>query len=898
MKRKNKSWLSASAMLAIMSLGGISVVTNASTALKTSNPATNLIEAQEKQTEQAKDSQSKAGQMTGGLSASVSSSNLDKAVKAAKKAGLKVNQEKTQDLGVVSSDKVETTQQSIIDDYAKQAQAIDVATSQYSSDMTAYNQAKEKMKADETELKATAETAKQAGLDVQQGTNLKGKTFDEIAQYDKDKIAEIKASTADYQAKLDAYNKAVEEMTNKWGTEGYPQNFISNELNLPGTDSKGATQGAGGNATVTVKGSGSADGTYKAGTTGGDYASYGYAFSASNFKGTMTLTYNGLKDCYYGNTKIAGVRVTVTPANDYTKSNGTFAARTNPLVLGGTGSFLETTTTYGQNIPNTISYDLTYTLVDDKGSDITLKANTAGLKEDSIDQMFSGSNMKHNEFVKLDSSMTVNPIVGSILEQQADGSWYCKDPNKEGANQIGGIATQLYFYNNKDVTTFKWTNGFIQSETENEVNGFGLCSEDVLPPKPVAPEITYSLADVPTEPETPTVAYHYSTLSVQPKVEKEQFDDKQVELKNGVIVPKNSQGNYDLNVDDNLPSGRENTTSLVFTDPLSTGYDFDEKATQKANPNYDVKFDSATHTVTFTATADYLAQLNADLTKTITVQAPQVKGNFDNDGGKYSNNFELSINGKYIAYSNVVDVKTPGDDPEKPIQPTKKDTDDKGNDINGHEVNAGTTLHYQLLWNLENYKDVVASEDEIDKGFFFVDDYSEGLTPKGGETFRDAKGKAVKGIKVTNYESVSKAPERVQEALKSAGISPKGAFQFYDVTDPIAFYNTYVKTGTNITIETPMEVNKDFSGTVTNSAYQIDFGNGYYSNTVKNEVPKAPTPTPETPKTPKSVLPHTGEEKTLWSLAGVGILLVALAVAQRDKLKVLVAKLKNSWFNS
>jgi hypothetical protein len=53
-------------------------------------------------------------------------------------------------------------------------------------------------------------------------------------------------------------------------------------------------------------------------------------------------------------------------------------------------------------------------------------------------------------------------------------------------------------------------------------------------------------------------------------------------------------------------------------------------------------------------------------------------------------------------------------------------------------------------------------------------------------------------------------------------------------------------------------------------------------------VPK--TPTSETPKTPKSVLPHTGEEKALWSLAGVGILLVALAVAQREKIKAFFSK--------
>jgi hypothetical protein len=56
--------------------------------------------------------------------------------------------------------------------------------------------------------------------------------------------------------------------------------------------------------------------------------------------------------------------------------------------------------------------------------------------------------------------------------------------------------------------------------------------------------------------------------------------------------------------------------------------------------------------------------------------------------------------------------------------------------------------------------------------------------------------------------------------------------------------------------------------------------------------PKTPTPTPKTPDTPKSILPSTGEEKAIWSLAGLGILIIALAVAQRDKVKGLVTKIK------
>lgn len=51
----------------------------------------------------------------------------------------------------------------------------------------------------------------------------------------------------------------------------------------------------------------------------------------------------------------------------------------------------------------------------------------------------------------------------------------------------------------------------------------------------------------------------------------------------------------------------------------------------------------------------------------------------------------------------------------------------------------------------------------------------------------------------------------------------------------------------------------------------------------KPETPKKETP--KTPDTPKSILPSTGEEKTVWSLVGIGAILVALGVARREKIK-------------
>ncbi|MFD2254915.1 VaFE repeat-containing surface-anchored protein [Lactococcus formosensis subsp. bovis] len=58
-------------------------------------------------------------------------------------------------------------------------------------------------------------------------------------------------------------------------------------------------------------------------------------------------------------------------------------------------------------------------------------------------------------------------------------------------------------------------------------------------------------------------------------------------------------------------------------------------------------------------------------------------------------------------------------------------------------------------------------------------------------------------------------------------------------------------------------------------------------------VKKPVTPKKETPKTPdspKSILPSTGEEKAVWSIAGLGMLLLGLAVWQREKIKGLFNK--------
>ena len=79
------------------------------------------------------------------------------------------------------------------------------------------------------------------------------------------------------------------------------------------------------------------------------------------------------------------------------------------------------------------------------------------------------------------------------------------------------------------------------------------------------------------------------------------------------------------------------------------------------------------------------------------------------------------------------------------------------------------------------------------------------------------------------YESLEKSPKEVQEMLKKAGITPKGAYQLFTVDNPEEFFEKYVVKGNSIHITSPMKVKEDYNvngGKYENKAYQIDFGNG------------------------------------------------------------------------
>lgn len=382
-----------------------------------------------------------------------------------------------------------------------------------------------------------------------------------------------------------------------------------------------------------------------------------------------------------------------------------------------------------------------------------------------------------------------------------------------------------------------------------------------LPIKPIEP--TYK--EVPTPPKTPEIEvinYVFSEKTQTEKVAKNNEDtnlDKQ-------LVNKMSEVKFELKTA-NLSAGREKITIFEITDNLPQGYIIDEKKVSDDNLLYEVRYDKKGHTLVFKATQGLLNNLNKDLTKEISVVSPIVRGVVTNDGAIYRNNFKLNLNNKYTKYSNTVTVTTPGreDDPNHPhnnlIKSEKHNYNKDGVNIDGKDVERGLINYYHLLWDLDQYKGIKSTKEDIKKGFYYVDDYPEEALELLEKDVKivDSNNDEVKGITVKSYESLEKSPKEVQEMLKKAGITPKGAYQLFTVDNSEEFFNKYVVTGNSITIVSPMKVKEDFDangGKYENKAYQIDFGNGYESEIVVNNVPKKEIP-------PKPVEPKKKEEQKM-----------------------------------
>ena len=368
---------------------------------------------------------------------------------------------------------------------------------------------------------------------------------------------------------------------------------------------------------------------------------------------------------------------------------------------------------------------------------------------------------------------------------------------------------------------------------------------------------------IPKEPKVPTVHYHLTSLNENTPVEKEVRNEEGTDI-NNESVAKNSTNHFILKPKA-LPAGRPTTTSLVLSDYIAKGIELNIAGMQKANKSYDISYNDSTRLLEVKGTESEYAKANADRTVPYTPTAFTIIYKVLNDGATYENVFKFDINGGaegkdpngYTSYSNKVRIHTPGSpenphDPENPSgkhnhksQPVKNNRNKEGKNINGKELLQSDVNYYVAEWDLDQYIKDKSSKSAIAKGFAYIDNYQENaVTPLVKEYYAvtskgEKLGKDVLDFYEADSTKLSELPERVQKLIKDSGIdvSKFGKFQIWVAKDSQAFYDKYVKTGTDIFFHMPMSVNVGFNGKYENQTYQIDFGNGYYGNVVKNNVP-------------------------------------------------------------
>ena len=352
----------------------------------------------------------------------------------------------------------------------------------------------------------------------------------------------------------------------------------------------------------------------------------------------------------------------------------------------------------------------------------------------------------------------------------------------------------------------------------------------------------------PSESTTPReVEVKYTRLRTTPTVEKLVKNSAGTNVNNS-SVPKLSEVVWELETKP-LAANRKETTIYELTDNLPQGYLLDLAKTVAQNQDFTVTYDKDKHQLKGSLKAEGLVKVNTDLSKAYKTPVLKVYGTVTNDGATYKNNFHLNLNNEFESYSNIVKVTTPGkpNDPDNPnnnlIKPLKHNHNKDGVIIDGKTVLAGSTNYYRITLDYDQYKGIKAAPSAILKGFGAIDDYPEEAVTinKSDIRYIDSEGKEVSGISVYQYDSIEAVDnDKVKAFLESSEIKPKGAFQVFLVDDPEAYFKQYIKAGKSVTIIDPMVTKEELRNTgksFENTAYQVDFGNGYKTDTVVNNVP-------------------------------------------------------------
>ena len=352
-----------------------------------------------------------------------------------------------------------------------------------------------------------------------------------------------------------------------------------------------------------------------------------------------------------------------------------------------------------------------------------------------------------------------------------------------------------------------------------------------------------------------TVHVHGYKLSTRPQIAKAVENADGVDI-DGKYVAKNSLNKWILNVEA-LPAGRPKTTSLMAVDPTPGGFKPEVDLIKKDNPNWNIGFDQ-NNKLTIKATESLFKAVNGDLSKAYKIAPFVYWGRPQNDAADYVNGFELLVNGGkdkggYTRKSNIVKISTPGKknpdpknpnnpkDPNRdPLKPEKHNYNASGKLVDGKEMLPEGINYYVSKWTNRPNKNDKSGKEAIAKGFAYIEDYQDdAVTPLESRfQVKDAQAKVANGLKMYHVLSRETLSKELNDLIDRSGVSPKGKFYMWVAQNPQEFYKAYVQTGVDLYFHTPMENKKGFTGKYTNQTFQVQFGNGYYSNVVVNHVPE------------------------------------------------------------
>ena len=609
---------------------------------------------------------------------------------------------------------------------------------------------------------------------------------------------------------------------------------------------------------------------------------------------SIQVKYSNLQNSSYNGKKISSVVLTYT---NKTKDPSPKADLGMAFFKDPTKTFWLFTTTNSDTIPTEVGIDLEF--FDDKGQKISLTKDEAliGLASLNNDTIANGANAKRSsvEQVRVDNGEVIE-ITGSSVKAHGNvayadtdnhfksaGSKFEQDDWDTGTSKNRYYGSAVAKFKNIDkisLTSISYKRPTVWLAINSEIAVPKVPTPPRYqepktpvefkpePEKPVEPSklklklvtvngvpdfIPTSEAKFPEPPVVPTVHVHDYKLSTRPQVQKAVENADKVNV-NGQYVAKNSLNRFVLQTE-TLPAGRKPLTQLVFNDHLPQGFKVDLEKTKAANKGYEVVYNEKANLLTFKATTATLTSVNKDLAKEYKLADLSVWGRPQNDAADYENVFEMVVNGGglngYVRKSNKVLIHTPGKpDPNKPndpknpnrdpLKPEKHNYNEQGKLVDGKEMLPEGINYYVSKWTNRPNKNDKSGKEAIAKGFAYIEDYQDDAVMPLESRFqvKDAQGKAVNGLKmyhVLDRKTLSKA---LNDMIDRSGISPKGAFYMWVAEKPEEFYKAYVQTGMDLYFHTPMQNKKGFTGKYTNQTFQVQFGNGYYSNVVVNHVPE------------------------------------------------------------